>query len=287
MKKLQRSAFAILLLTVFSSVTFAAIDYPKLKFIGFSENGKYLAFEESGEVEGLDRYSNYYYATTYYVNVAKNSFALKTTYLDEPPGMMETRETVRLELAYKKQVATKLKKLRIISGNTGTFAVAHFLSDWSSVKPIERQSNVDENDEPDQSEKKVTDYVGGYGKINTTEFEKIIFTDFLESNQATDAFFELTLIPTLAKPVSGCPKSYKFELTLKDNTSDSETNLQILQKDGDIVPEGRLCPLGYKIERIYRYQRKIAVFLNVFTKDLERPEVNMNYMVVTGVISSE
>lgn len=280
MKIIQKLTLVILVLIASYSVK-CQIEYPELKFIGFSENGKYLSFEESGEVEGLDRYSNYDYATTYYINVAKNSFALKTTYFDAPPGMLESRETPRLKLAYKREVSAKLKKLRIISGNTGDFAVAHFLSDWSFVKPIERQSNVDGNDEADA----VTDYVGGYGKINTTAIEKIIFNNSLDSSQTTDEFFELTLITSPAKPVSGCPAVYKFELTLKNNTSHEETELQILQKDGDIVPEDRMCPLGYKIERVYVYGRKTAVFLNVFTKDLDRPEVNMNYLVVTGVIS--
>lgn len=279
MKNIQQIVFVFLILATFSSVK-CQIDYPKLKFIGFSENGKYLAFEESGEVEGLDRYSNYQYATTYYVNVAKNSFALKTTYLDEPPGINVTRESARLELAYKHEVSAKLRKLRIISGNTGDFAVAHFLSDWSFVKPIERKNTLDESDEADPA----TDYVGGYGKMNTTAIEKIIFNNSLDSSQKTDTFLELTLTPSPAKPVEGCPAGYKFELTLKDNRSHEETGLQILQKDGDIVPADRLCPLGYKVERVYVYGRKIAIFLNIFTKDLDRPEVNMNYMVVTGSI---
>lgn len=282
MKKIQQFVFLILLLTTSYSVK-CQIDYPELKFIGFSENGEYLAFEESGEIEGLDRYSNYEYATTYYVNVAKNSFALKTTYLDEPPGITITHESVRLKLAYKHEVSAKLRKLRIISGNTGDFAVAHFLSDWSFVKPIERKNILDESDEADP----VTDYVGGYGKINTTGIEKIIFNNSLDSKQTTDEFLELTLTPSPAKPVEGCPAGYKFELTLKDNRSHEETELQILQKDGDIVPADRLCPLGYKIERVYVYGRKIAIFLNIFTKDLDRPEVNMNYMVVTGLISDK
>lgn len=285
MKKFRQTVFTILLLTAFSSVSFALVIYPELKFIGFSENGKYLAFEESGEIRGLDRYSNYDYAVTYYVDAAKNSFALAPTHLYYPPSQLVKFNSAKLEAPYKKEVSQKLRKLRIKSGNTGDLVVAHFLTDWSFVKPVERESNIDEDDESEQSETKVTDYVGGYGKIKTTEIEKAVFTNFLDSVQATDWFFELTLIPSLAKSVPGCSENYKFELTLKRNIPDEETKLQILQKDSDIVPENRLCPLGYKIERVYVYEKNIAVFLNVFSKDLEDPEVGMNYMVVSGVIS--
>jgi predicted secreted protein len=128
------------------------------------------------------------------------------------------------------------------------------------------------------------DYAGGFVRKNTTEIEKIVFSDVLDSySQNTDQFFELTLIPTLAKPVKGCSEVYKFELTLKDNTRHRKTEPQILQKDGDILPESRYCPFGYKIERIYVYGDAIAVFLNVFSKGFESPD--MNYLVVTGKIA--
>jgi len=44
-----------------------------VKFIGFSEDGKYLAFEESGE---WDVHSGGDYATTYFVDVEKNVYAV-------------------------------------------------------------------------------------------------------------------------------------------------------------------------------------------------------------------
>lgn len=128
------------------------------------------------------------------------------------------------------------------------------------------------------------DYAGGFVRKNTAESEKIIFNDLFDTyRQNTNEFFELTLIPTLAKPVEGCAESYKFELTLKNNTRHSDIELQILQKDGDILPASRDCPFGYKIERVYVNDDKIAVFLNVFSKGFESP--NMTYLVVTGKIA--
>src|SRR5205085_12218476 len=140
MKKIQQSALSLLLLAIFSSHTFAAIIYPELKFIGFSADGKYLAFEESGEARGAYKDSYYDYATTYYVEVAKNSFALAPTLLEMPEGVMEKPYLVRRESYYKKQVSLKLRKLGIKSGNIGQLVVAHFLNDWSFVKPGERAS---------------------------------------------------------------------------------------------------------------------------------------------------
>ena len=54
-----------------ASCVFAG-DYADLKFIGFSADGRYLAFEESGAWDGAGGD----YATTYFVNVAKNTYAL-------------------------------------------------------------------------------------------------------------------------------------------------------------------------------------------------------------------
>jgi hypothetical protein len=73
---------------------------------------------------------------------------------------------------------------------------------------------------------------------------------------------------------------YKLELTLEDKTIFPVTKLQILQKDGDKLPKTREDALGYKIEQVYLYQGRIAVFINVFAYGFE--EAAMSYMVVTG-----
>jgi hypothetical protein len=294
MKKIRQLAFTIFILAAFSSVAFASIIYPALKFIGFSADGKYLAFEESGEARGAYKDSYFDYATTYYVDVAKNSYALTPTLLKMPEGKMGGTFLPRRDSDYKQQVSLKMRKLGIKSGNTGDFVVAHFLNDWSFVKRSEGESYFIEKGGKNLHPKIMPDYPGCYGKVNTTEIEKIIFTHILDSYQRTDVFFELTLIPTLVKPNEGCPESYKFELTLKNNSLHRETELQILQKDGDILPESRYCSLGYKIERVYVYKNRIAVFLNAFSQELPNlsklfpnTEIDMNYMVVAGMISDK
>lgn len=288
MGKIFRLIYVFLLIAAMSGSSLA-FPYGSLNFIGFSADGKYLAFEESGEARGSYKDSFYDYATTYYVAVTKNSYALAPTLLKMPEGKMGGTYLPRRESEYKKQVSLKLRKLGIKSGNTGEFVVAHFLNDWSFVKPSERESIFYEKGKTDSTTKILPDYAGGYGKVKTNEIEKIVFADILDSYQMTDVFFELTLIPKLLKPNGGCPESYKFELTLKNNSLRKETKLQILQKDGNIVPESRICSIGYKIERVYIYGYRIAVFLNVFSEGIdgsfEHPGINMNYMVVTGKIN--
>ena len=63
---------AILFTSAMSLNSFAG-DYAELKFVGFSLDGKYLAFEEAGE---RDVHLGGDYATTYFVNVAKNVYSV-------------------------------------------------------------------------------------------------------------------------------------------------------------------------------------------------------------------
>ena len=63
---------ALSLLMLVSSPTFAG-DYANLRFLGFSQDGNYLAFEEWGEADGIGGM----YAKTYVVNTVKNDFAIK------------------------------------------------------------------------------------------------------------------------------------------------------------------------------------------------------------------
>lgn len=274
MKKIQQLAFAVLILAALSSNLLAG-DYADLKFIGFSKDGKYLAFEEAGMWDGVGGE----YATTYYVDTAKNSFAAAPTVFEweaNTPGYS------RLSLRYKKAVPLFLKKFGIVSGNKGQLAVAHLLSDMSFVKPVEREHYFYENGKNEPVEKLMPDYEGAFIRRGSG-IERIIFNPGIDSyRQNTEEFYELTLIPTRAKETDECSEGYKIELTLKDNTQHRATALQILQKDADVLPKSRQCPFGYKIEQVYVYENKIAVFLNVFGQGFEGPD--MRYMVVTGEI---
>lgn len=275
MKKIQQGAFAILILAVFSSFAFAN-DYADLKFIGFSENGKYLAFEEFGEWDD----SGDEYATTYFIDTAKNSFAVAPTIYERTDAPLSKLKGFRTKTIYKKDVATKLRKLCIVRGNSGQLVAAHLLNDLSSVKPVQREHFFYEAGKNEPIRKLVTDYKGAFIRQDTTEIEKVIFNSNLNPYyQNTEEFYELTLIPSLLKS-DQCVNAYKFELTLQNHTDHRDHELQILQKDSDVLPKARKCPFGYKIEQVFIYEGKIAVFLNLFSQGYEGPD--MRYLVVTG-----
>jgi predicted secreted protein len=277
MKKVQQIIRTFLILAVMSSNLLAG-DYADLKFIGFSGNGKYLAFEESGEWDG----SGGDYATTYYVETAKNSYAAAPSVFEWSLDSSAKSRTLLLS-GYKRKVAAGLKRFGIVPGNDGQLVVAHLLSDMSFVKPVKRKHYFYEDGKNESVDKLVTDYEGAFIRRDTLEIEKVIFSTGIDSyNQNTEEFYELTLIPTIAKENESCSGGYKIELTLQDNTGHRTHDLQILQKDADVLPKSRQCPYGYKIERVYVYQNKIAVFLNVFGQGFEGPD--MRYLVVTGEI---
>ncbi|MEP6847738.1 MAG: DUF2259 domain-containing protein [Acidobacteriota bacterium] len=283
MKTLRSLTLAILVLA-FTSAAFGG-NYANIKFIGFSLDGRYLAYEETG-TESILMHD----MATYYVDTAKNAFAAPYTMLEGVEGRDGHPDFRHGEVAYKRTVAAKLRKLGIKPGNIGNFVLAHFLNDLSFVKRVEREGSFFPDGYLKPPVKKMMpNYAGGFYRGQTTEIENVIFIDFInlyspdvDNSPNTDEFFELTLAPTPAKANDRCGETYKIELTLKDNTIRQTTKPQILRKDGDTLPDSRDCALGYKIERVYIYTDRIAVFLNVFSKGYEGPD--MHYMVVTGVI---
>ena len=65
--RISLAAVVLLISVVFAS----AGDYANLNFIGFSKDGRYLAFEEYGIQDG----SGWAYSKFYFVDVAKNAYA--------------------------------------------------------------------------------------------------------------------------------------------------------------------------------------------------------------------
>ncbi len=239
-------AFFLFLLT--PANVFAG-DYANLNFIGFSTDGKYLAFEEYGVTDGLGApYSNYYF-----INVEKNTYAappvLKTVKEPINENAMPTESAIRL--AAKKAAAANLKKFKIIQGNTGKMVVARLITDLN---------------------------VGSVGQNNESSNQVIDFTDYRDSSYYEREY--ALLLKTSEIETKNCEYSsdaiLKFDLTLKDTKAETE---KILQSD-KTVPESRGCPLSYSIQNVYVYQNRIAVLVNVFTMGFEGPD--MRFMAVTG-----
>jgi predicted secreted protein len=245
---------AILLTLCLAAQSFAG-DYANLRFIGFSNDGKYLAFEEWGEGD-----PGGWYSTIYFVDVDKNSFAIAPLALTDQEG---TKSLSALRRKSETLAAKTLRKLKIVPGNTGRLLAAHLLNDWT--------------------------YDDSF--INTGKGDKVKFNGYLNPNSPNQSeFYELTL-KTVADEKAQCSNRTdygvnKFELVLNYTASTPSNNYsQILQKDS-ILPARRNCPYGYRIESVYFYNDdKIVVFLNVFSYGFEGPD--MRYMVVTASMDYE
>jgi predicted secreted protein len=225
-------------------------DYAQLNFIGFSADGKFLAFEEFGSHDG----SGYPYSNIYFVDVAKNSYAaapIRQEVDDKNIDDDAIPEEKVIRAKAKKAAAPILKRLKIVAGNTGNLVVARLLTDFGANK----SSSGDE-------------------KKNQT----IEFTDEVVTNVYLN-IFELSLKTSEVK-IKECDYNsepvLKFELSLSDRNLEST---KILQKDLTL-PRSRNCPYTYSIQNVYLYGDKIAVFINVYSVGFEGPD--MRYMVVSG-----
>ena len=128
MKKLKIHwvIFALVILCLLPA-NLLATDYAKLNFIGFSNDGKYLAFEEYGTKDGADGES---YANIFFVDVAKNSFAanpIRKVVIGGENNPSASLPAVRSQA--KNAAAPNLKKFRIVTGNTGDLVVARLMTD--------------------------------------------------------------------------------------------------------------------------------------------------------------
>ncbi len=272
--KIMKQVCLLSIVLIFSVNVFAG-DFTNLKYIGFSKDGKYLAFEE---IETSSEGSDYERRDTYFIDTAKNTYAAAPSvfeWKDDNPQKMKAILYAR----YKKDVALKMKRFGIMRGNTGGLVVSHWVYDWSYIKPVESKQRFTQNDGTETT-KMMPDYRGGYIPLEGGLNEKIIFnpdpSDFVVN---TSEFYELTLNVNQYKGGKNDGR-YKMELTLKDNTQHKEMPLRILQKDGDELPESRRQAYAYKVEQVYLYYNKIAVFLNVFSPGFEGSHIG--YMVVTG-----
>lgn len=242
-----RFALSAALVLLLASLTATAGDFAALKFIGFSKDGRYLAFEEYGTQDG----SGYPYSNIYFVDVAKNAFAVKGIYTRfENEFATEAQARRKSKLA----AAASMRKLRIVAGNIGTMVVSRMLTDTSVNNFLAAEAN----------------------KPQTVNFAEVIGSMY----RAGD--FDLILTPTEVKGIKACAYAddyvsiFKLNLSLKN---EEQNKTVVLQNDASLPPS-RGCPIHYAIQYVYLYEDKIAVFLNKYEVGFEGPD--MRYMVVTG-----
>ena len=248
--KTYKILFALILMAAFSA-SVSAGDYAQLNYIGVSEDGKYLAFEEFGTQDG----SGFPYSNIYFIDVDKNAYAAAAVRV-----MIKDSEVVEkeeLEVALKiardkamKSAAAKLKQFRIVAGNNGKMVVARLLTDLDV-----RSSDFDET-----KTTRTINFASDVGSMYAPDQRQLIFKPIKIEDKKD--YLEL--------PV------YKFELSLKEGDDGPE---KMLQKDISL-PESRGLPIEYAVQYVYLYEDKIIVFINKFTSGFEGPD--MRYMVVTG-----
>ena len=237
--------FFLALGVLFISITAArAGDFANLNFIGFSKDGRYLAFEEYGTQDG----SGWAYSNFYFVDVVKNIYAAPAiTIRIENDYATERQARTKAKLAS----AASLRKLRIADRNVGTQVVSRLLTDVSANHYLSSDT----------------------GKTQTVEFAEIIASMYRKGD------YELVMNPSEIK-VKDCEYSdqsvYKLELLLKDKDLGKSV---VLQRDS-ALPKSRSCPLSYAIQHVYLYENNVAVFLNTYHMGFEGPD--MRYLVVTG-----
>jgi predicted secreted protein len=245
MMRKTRIYFLAAVVLFFSAGSARAGDFATLNFIGFSKDGRYLAFEEYGVGDG----SGFPYSSIYFVDVDKNIFAAKSVNVRiENESATEKLARSRARLG----ANASMRKLGIVERNVGALVVSRLLTDVAVNNFL--------IDEPD--------------KTQTVNFAEVIGSMYRSGD------YDLILRPIEIKTEASCAYAdrpiFKFEMSLKDKTNDRTT---ILAKDG-ALPTSRSCPIDYAIQSVYLYENSIAVFLNTYHIGFEGPD--MRYLVVTG-----
>ncbi len=117
----MRITHLLVLICALAAAAFAG-DYAKLEVIGFSTDGRYLAFEEYGTQDG----SGFPYSSIFFIDTARNSFATA------PIKVRIEKETAGEKLARTRAGALATKSLRqfaIVRGNVGNFVLSHLPTD--------------------------------------------------------------------------------------------------------------------------------------------------------------
>lgn len=308
MKTLRLLFCAVLLMAVMSSVALAN-DYAHFHFIGFSNGGKYLAFEEYGINDDVDDKSPY--SAIYIVNVDENSFAIPPFKLNlevyDERDWDESETVVRAK--NRRRAKKQLKRFGIIDGNTGLQVVAHLVNEYDfddeepvSPSPTPTPEEADNanfsspNANSNMSFNANTAGVNTNSNSNPKEVEKIdpmdsYYAGLLQQVSFTKArntlwrngSYRIEIKPVPVKQHCDQYESerdiFSFEMTLTNEAKETK----ILQKSGK-VPLTRGCVDGYGIQEAFLYHNKLAVFVGIFTRGWEGE--NLRLMAVTGELDN-
>lgn len=207
----------------------------------------FIGFSENREYMAFETYgisdgSGHGYSKITFIDVAKNAWAGRPVKTGTEADMY-TEQQARTKTRAK---ATKqLAALGIVDGATGTHAFSRKITDLTTYSAPVRFAR----------------YVSSTYQIG--DFE-------LHLNETPVSNTECALHTPPARNI--------FELSLKNR----ETNTtQVLQKDTKL-PKSRYCPESYRIADVFIHEKRLVVFLNMFSPGFEGHA--MSYLAVTGII---
>jgi predicted secreted protein len=286
--RIHRAVFCLFLVAASGVTTVFGGDWAEMRFIGFSENGEYMAFEEYGE---WDVHSGGTYATTYFIDVADNAYAIAPVAFDysdnDDQKAGENSESAR-SARYREGVEAGIKRFGIVRGNTGKLVAAHMTSDHSFERAESKMGRF-----MLKGGKWIDGTVPAYdGKPLVPGYDRnrIIFRPFYYSvNPNPEDYFELKLRQYSSKKTCEARGvTFKdpaiFEMTLKDHTHHTNLPVQVLSRDREL-PSSRGCATGYEMEQVYFYKDRLAVFVVIYTPGF--PGSSLRYMAVTGQLDYE
>lgn len=315
MRKIYLLFRAVLILGALSANALAG-DYAHFHFIGFSRDGKYLAFEEYGINDSIEDSSPY--STIYIVNVEKNKWVIAPFKAKGNPSPYDENgkydaDKIETEVRDKnrRRAARQIKRFGIIDGNTGLQMAAHLINEYpadyeepTAPRPEEKTMITPENEEL-SSNSNTSSNANISSNANTsmlnsnTSLTKEIKPDPLEkylgflpqqvsftkrgNTLYRDGFYGLKIkpVPVTQKNCDEYERDmFSFELTLTNESRET----RVLQESGP-VPKNRGCVDGYGIQEVFLYRNRLAVFVGIFIRGWEGE--NLRLMAVTGELDVE
>lgn len=236
-------------------------DAAQLNFIGFSADGKYLAFEQYGVTDG----SAAPYSELHLINVADNHYLSKPLQADNiekfsPDELSE----IPLDSLRKLNLSDNEKainKYKLDKPQTGLHLIHHPLHDLGA--------------NPDEVTFSPQIPLGGRVFIRY----QLSLTE--EEDSSADCFDMGTAKRMTLKLINLDLQESQEQAKKDDKEPVSKQNpVTILQQDKKL-PKARGCVLDYRIQDVYLYDDKhLAVLINQFKPGFEGQD--MRYMVVTG-----
>ncbi len=234
-----------------AAVSAQAGDASTYQTLGFSKDGKYFAFAETGTQDG----SGFHYANVAVVDVAKNKFAAAKNVVLEGEGDESTGSP---EEALTKAVAElKLGRFGITRGaNLGQELLVRLPTDYSTYSG--NTFSIDY-------------WAEGGASTTVPKYDVVIETSAGEDTSEGKWCSEFR---------GSAPELLKLSVVGKEGNG-TEGFAQLLQQDKSL-PKSRSCAGSYGVQRVIKKGNSLVIVLSFSEPGFEGPDVR--HMVVTGKV---